>query len=428
MSGNVVDNNSKCENTKEQKLMEQKANEQKLVNDKTKEIELLRNISNIDEKFIAEAAEPETIYIDSKSGIGSKAGAGSINGASSGSYKRSRRGWKIAGTIAACFVIVVVSGTVLFSSNMFRMGSAKSSDAGDMMVANEGADMAYESADMAYEGADIAYQSEDMNLEGAKYKDVDGGLAAAPTSNEPQVYNGEVKKAETKLIYTADVYIQTTKYDEEVQKIKALVEKFGGYFESSNTYNGGYYETEVYKNGYFIARIPQEKYRDFLSGIENNSHITNLTENVQDVGEYYFDLESKLKMYRTKEERLQELLKKATSLSDIIELESALTEVQSQINMYKSDINHYDSLIGYSTINISIDQVAHVGSGYDQDNGFFARLSRNFINGLRGFVQGIENFVMWIARNIVTIVIIAAVIILARKFHIIKWIKEHIKR
>ena len=128
------------------------------------------------------------------------------------------------------------------------------------------------------------------------------------------------------------------------------------------------------------------------------------------------------------EERLQELLKKATSLSDIIELESALTEVQSEINMYQSDLNHYDSLIGYSTINIDICQVAHVGSGYDQDNGFFARLGRNFINGLRDFAHGIENFIMWIARNIVPIVIIAAVIIVIWKFHLIKWIKEHIKK
>lgn len=375
------------------------------------EKKLLKEISNIDEKFIAEASEPEVINLSAN--------------------KKKKNIWKIVATVAACFIVVIASGSVLLGTNMFRAGSS------------------------ATDSADIAMETEDAYDLGLKEKSMpvnaEEGLAA-PMEGEPQAYNGamnvvyDVKEGETinegmnqaenqdnkfidaKLIYTANVSIQTTKYDEEVQKIKDLVEEYGGYIQNTDTYNGGYYDTEVYKNGYFSVRIPQEKYKEFLTGIDSNSHITNLSENVQDVGEYYFDLESKLKMYRTKEERLQALLKKANSLSDIIEIESALTEVQSEINMYQSDLNHYDSLIGYSTINIDICQVAHVGSGYDQDNGFFARLGRNFINGLRDFAHGIENFIMWIARNIVPIVIIAAVIIVIWKFHLIKWIKEHIKR
>lgn len=375
------------------------------------EKELLKEISNIDEKFIAEASEPEVINLSAN--------------------KKKKNIWKIVATVAACFIVVIASGSVLLGTNMFRAGSS------------------------AKDSADIAMETEDAYDLGLKERSMpvnaEEGLAA-PMEGEPQASNGamnvvyDVKEGETinegtnqaenqdnkfidaKLIYTANVSIQTTKYDEEVQKIKDLVEEYGGYIQNTDTYNGGYYDTEVYKNGYFSVRIPQEKYKEFLTGIDSNSHITNLSENVQDVGEYYFDLESKLKMYRTKEERLQALLKKANSLSDIIEIESALTEVQSEINMYQSDLNHYDSLIGYSTINIDICQVAHVGSGYDQDNGFFARLGRNFINGLRDFAHGIENFIMWIARNIVPIVIIVAVIIVIWKFHLIKWIKEHIKR
>ena len=373
--------------------------------------ELLKEISNLNEKFVAEACEPEVINLSAN--------------------KKNKRIWKIVATVAACFIVVIASGSVLFGTNMFRMGNSATESADMVMVTEDAYDSGLKEKSM--------------------YVDTEEGFAA-PMASEPQAYSGamdavyDVKEGETynggmnrdanqdkkqteaKLIYTANVSIQTTRYDEEVQKIKDLVEEYDGYIQNTDTYNGGYYDTEVYKNGYFSVRIPQEKYKDFLTGIDSNSHITNLSENVQDVGEYYFDLESKLKMYRTKEERLQTLLKKANSLSDIIEIESALTEVQSEINMYQSDLNHYDSLIGYSTINIDICQVAHVGSGYDQDNGFFARLGRNFINGLRGFAHGIENFIMWIARNIVPIVIIAAAIIVIWKFHLIKWIKEHIKR
>ena len=376
------------------------------------EKDLLKSVGNIDEKFINDA----DVKIEKRNTANKK------------------RAWKIAGSLAACFVLVVAAGSVLIGSHMFKAGNSYE-DAATM----EMAPMAAEDMEEAYGGYVVNAGDGGMASLTKEKAAVNGAANVMYEAEEGEVYNGEARtgankeskepiKQEVKLIYRASVNIQTTKFGEEVDKVKARVEEFGGYIENMNEYNGGYYDNSSYKEGNFTVRIPKDKYRAFLDGITENSHVTNISENVEDVGEQYFDIESRLNMLKTKEERLQALLKKADKLSDIIEIESSLTEVQYQIDMYQSNLNHYDSLIDYSTVDIYISQVAHVGEGLAGENNFLARLGRNFLNGLHGFVKKIDNFVMWISYNVITLGIIAVVVIIIWRFHLIRKILQHIKR
>ena len=89
------------------------------------------------------------------------------------------------------------------------------------------------------------------------------------------------------------------------------------------------------------------------------------------------------------------------------------------LKMYGTDLNHYDSLIGYSTINLTLEEVsAYSDSAYKES--FGARFTRAIKRGAVNFVEGVQDFIIWIGSNIIGLVILAVIIFVIWKFHIIR--------
>jgi len=162
---------------------------------------------------------------------------------------------------------------------------------------------------------------------------------------DSQVY----QNAGAKLIRRAELTIQTTEFDQEAEALNQLVVDNGGYFNAS-----------ARRSGEYIVRVPAGKFSDFQSSAGELGYVTSSTESSEDVGERYYDAESRLKTQRTKQERLLSLLEKAATMEDIIDLENALSDVEYQIEQLSSQLNRYDALIGYATFTIYLEEVAKV--------------------------------------------------------------------
>jgi hypothetical protein len=241
------------------------------------------------------------------------------------------------------------------------------------------------------------------------------GLPAdlAPTGSTPLKYGENVK-----LIYTAYINLQTTEFEKAELQLVELVTASEGYFEASYVDRGSYYAEESYRYGSYTIRVPAEKYEAFLSAVGENCHVVSLNKTTTDVGTEYFDTEARLNTLKAKQERLLALLNQATTMSDIIELENSLSNTQYEIDMYASTLNRYDSLVGYSTVQVSLEEVARLGSGVDEEEGFFASLVRSLVNGFNNFIDGVEGLVMWFAYNIIVILIALAIFLMGRKWYI----------
>ena len=225
---------------------------------------------------------------------------------------------------------------------------------------------------------------------------------------------GNYAQAQVKLIYTADLEIEVLDFDAAVDGLNQLVEELGGYCESSNFYNYGRSRSADY-----TVRVPSEHYRAFVDACSDweNCHLRSRSEDVENVGEAYFDTETRLATLRTKMERLQALLAQATEMEDIITIESAISETEYQIEQYTSDLNRYDSLIGYATIHLYLDEVLDLTEEEEID--LADRLGQNLRWGAERFLETLEDLLLWAAYNIIGIVIflllLAAVILAVRR-------------
>lgn len=262
---------------------------------------------------------------------------------------------------------------------------------------------------------------------GASYKDssMNGGEAPAPSASAapqdpsgdgpfadavfPEAAGGGSYYENTKIILTADLSLQATDFDGAVTALDALVTAQGGYYESSEFTYGGYYSSGD-RWGYFTIRVPKEHYQAFLTAVGDVAHLVRRNTGTQDVGEEYYDAELHLSTLETKHERLLALLEKAELMEDIISLESALSDVEYEIQQYSSTLTRYDALIDFSTIHLELQEVVRVSDTVTEKDPLGARLGAAFAQGWNGFCDGMADFAVWAAYHFVGLLIFAAVV------------------
>ena len=272
-------------------------------------------------------------------------------------------------------------------------GGQNSTAAGDMAAASSGT-------------AEYGSGGTGMDMELYEPSAPQESQSASTAGEDGSVY----QNSGAKLIRRAELTIQTTQFDQAADALQALVEECGGYFENSSVYGGSYRDANARRSGEYVVRIPAEKYSEFLSASGDLGYVTQLTESSEDVGEQYYDAESRLKTQRTKQERLLELLEKAENMEDIISLENALSEVEYQIEQYTSTLNRYDALIGFSTFNIYLNEVSKVNEEVGETASLGSRMAAGFRSSVEGLVSGSRELLVWISYNFILLAVLTVAV------------------
>ena len=233
-----------------------------------------------------------------------------------------------------------------------------------------------------------------------------------PTTELP----GSVDMSRVKLIYTADIRVETMDFDQTLKDLREMVSGCGGYFESSYTENGSYWSDENYRYGSFTVRVPSDKYQEFVNSVSEGLHVTQLSQNTQDIGQAYYEAETHLETLRNKHDRLEELLKQASNLSDIIELENALSETEYEIEQYSNDLERYDALVDFATITVNVETAYQYSPGLGEQRNFFQRVWDSIKDGFAGFGENFTDFCEWVGYHLIQIAIVIVAIVLFVKF------------
>ena len=218
-----------------------------------------------------------------------------------------------------------------------------------------------------------------------------------------------------KIIYTGDINLETTAFDEAVKALAALAEVKGGYLESS-TVGGG---SRGYRWADYTVRVPSAQFQSFLDQAGELAHVTWQNTEQQNITETYYDTDGRLKTQQIKLERLQKLLAQAENMEDIITIESAISETEWNIEDLSGTLRHYDALVDFATINVHVSEVYKYSDTEELPENFGDRLSSAMSRGWHSFVNGMEDFAVALAYSwmwlILWAVIIAAAVVILRK-------------
>lgn len=230
----------------------------------------------------------------------------------------------------------------------------------------------------------------------------ESGAPAPAPEESPDSGSGGVP-ANAKIIYTADINLETKDFDDASQALTDIVRELGGYFEHRSVSQGGRRSLDC------TVRVPVGNFAAFLDRAGEAAHVTSRSEYLEDVSESYYDQEARLTTQRTKLERLQELLGKAESMEDIITLESAISDTELQIEYLTGSLRHYDALIDYATITIRLREVYRLSNTPEQAQSFGGRIAGALHSGLDGAIAAFEEVVVLLAHIWVLLVILAVV-------------------
>ena len=233
--------------------------------------------------------------------------------------------------------------------------------------------------------------------------------------SEEEVISSDISSAENsaplegrKIIRTVSITAETKEYDAALRALESSVSALGGYVQSSDTTGVSLYSGRIYsRSASYTIRIPAEKLDEFLSDVGELLNISSSNSNIDDITETYVDIEARLKTLRTEEARLLELLEEAKGLSDIITLESRLSEVTYQIESYTARLRSYDTLVAYSTVNIDISEVVDYSSPAVQNPTFGERISEASKESWAAFAEGWRDFAVGFVYALPSILLVA---------------------
>lgn len=191
---------------------------------------------------------------------------------------------------------------------------------------------------------------------------------------------------ESKIIRTIDYTIKTKQFDADYDRIQQMAIACGGYVESLNVY-GDVLSGET-RYAHFTLRVPAEKLQEFIGEANTVGAATAYSEYMQDVSADYYDVQTRLETQRAKLARLNELLSQATDMSDLIEIESAISDTQYQIDRYMGQLNHFDSKVNYSYVYVSLQELSDADAVELPD----VTLGERIANAVKESVQGLCEF------------------------------------
>ena len=186
------------------------------------------------------------------------------------------------------------------------------------------------------------------------------------------------------LIKRGNLSFQTPNVDDKHVEILQLVKKFEGYIANENSYSTGdrrTFNTEI--------RLPKQHFDSFVNELSKGiSHFDHKEISVEDVTEEFVDIQARLKTKKELEARYLELLSQARNVTEMLEIEKQIGELQADIESIEGRIKYLSQQVDYATLNLSYYEQTAVGNQFGQQfiNGF-----RNGWNNLIWFFVGVVN-------------------------------------
>ena len=284
-------------------------------------------------------------------------------------------------------------------------GSSGTNSASYKEEAGAAGDYAYES----YDGDAYAAEEAAQTAEGEDYK-ADSGSGGS-TESALRAQDGQ------KIVYTGNLSIQTLEYEKSAASIRKKIKDAGGFSEAESERDNDYYwynRSGGSGNTRYLsitARIPSEKFEDFINSLSGDGKVMNRSVNAENISQVYANKETYKKSLEKEQERLLEMMDKAQTIEEMITVESRLSEVERQLNVYKTDLAQMDKDVEFSTVYIELKEVKRYTEEVSSTT-FGEELKYAFEDAISSFKNFCEGIILFVVRNFPYLIILAVIIVM----------------
>lgn len=234
--------------------------------------------------------------------------------------------------------------------------------------------------------------------------------STTPSESTNDAINRQIN-AKKKIIKDGRIGLKVSDLESAKLNVDALLSKYGGY-----------YAKEIFKNtdwesSYLLTiRVSSVHLEKMISDIEiDNGEILYKEIEARDVTDQFIDLQTRLENKRSYLLRYNELLKKANSIKEILEIEEKIRGLEEEIESTTGKLKYISDLVDYSTLNLTLSKQKDLKFKPVNQYKFFERLKQSLSRGWYSFI----NVLLFIVK-LWPLWIVAFAIIIWRKHSIIK--------
>ena len=310
--------------------------------------------------------------------------------------RRTRPYW-IGGGIAAALCLTLAVGTLL--GGTFRATSSAPKTSLMNMAAT--ADTSWDSA-----GGGESYAETEEAVEApaapppnaAMAMDAGAATANTATADGASADGAASRSAETpeyglKIIREARIEMQTENYSEDMAALEELVTSMGGFITSREEW-GSEQSAETGENPRTLSltlRIPSDQLDAFVEQAKQVGIVTSSSISETDVTDQYTDTDRRLQAYQKQYDRVLEMMDQATTVEELIQIESELSRLEMEIESCQGTLNYWDARVNYSTVYIYVDEVRRAISA---NPSLGERMRTALANSWDDFTQGCQDLVV----------------------------------
>ncbi len=193
-------------------------------------------------------------------------------------------------------------------------------------------------------------------------------------------------KTDPKIIKTATLRFQVKDFQTSRSAIDEIIKRYEGYITSENQHNA---DDQVQST--IIIRVPAANLDQLLDSLQGQAvYLDYKNIEASDVTVEFVDTEARLKTKREVEQRYLTILKQATTVKDILEVESHLGKIREEIEATEGRLRYLNDQVDYSTVSLTIYQPIHRLPR--SESGFWSKLGKSLVNGWNGLLSFIIGF------------------------------------
>jgi len=254
--------------------------------------------------------------------------------------------------------------------------------------------------------------AEDVWVEDAYYDDGESDMVTTQGSSVASGTGAIVPDLSEKIIYSASAELETVTFDDTVLAVEQMVARYGAFLESSYVegvdYYSSYYADQTYRTAQFTIRVPVENYNAMTGGLSSLGHVVGIRHYAENVTAQYTDLESRLTAYETEEATLLSMLEQAETVTDLLEIQTRLSEVRYQIEYYTSTLRNLQNQISYSTVDLTLYEVRELTETVEPQLTYWEEMAQGFHSSMRRVGRVFKNGFMDVVANLPMILLVLA--------------------
>jgi hypothetical protein len=206
--------------------------------------------------------------------------------------------------------------------------------------------------------------------------------------------------SQRKVIRNADVTIEVEDFNAAYARVNSIISAFG-YIQEANISRDKVHvdsKTKLITKGTIVLRVDKDRFDSVLGSLFGLGEVLGQSISADDVTDKFFDTESRLRLLKYEQSRLEDYLKKITDPDTIFKTESRLTDIRHEIEGLTGTLNKWNNLVQLSTITLNMSEKLPASAVEVKEKNYLQRLGDSFTESAKAVIAFCGDLLIFIVQ------------------------------